>query len=620
MARPKKEVTRENIEKFQKELELAGNRTDILLKEKKGRSKSCLLCRRRKQRCDHRLPSCTACLKAGVKCIQPARYLFAKNNNISSSKDGSRKRYEGTNKDTSTVDVTADSSVSVSPETSASTIPPENDQSGTSHGDTGNVVSKYSPSNFPNSRDIPGYIETLEKRLRFLEDILYSNADEMTVKQKIGQYKKMSIHMAAIEESGDSSRQLLSDRQFAPDNIPTVSERRDASQQRQGKVPVRVFPSALPSSPPPYSDCIFAEYDIKMLLTEDYIVEFDVEETQSFLEVFLTRLQLSLYFVDEDSARKFQNDYINNYLSSYSETKFHFSCARMWLIQAIVARFYHITGEHYDETPERYFSTAVREVIYCTDKLDERHTLELKALLLTYLLGTGCNFDTLYAIIGDTVDLYNKITRLPARNPNVNKHNSNWDTKEGGTGSGSTNESLPQLRDRRIFWSLYVLERTFCNALGGAFFIRESDTVLPLFCKSDLSSAQARFRGSVYFFTELLILLRLESIYVKKLGLIACLSPNDDKTEDWQAKLPMLEGFFHELGHWRTECKFDGLNEYERDALRFYYFEAVKHMIIPFLETLTPEHKLFRDCQVAAGQICQMCRIFKKMLSYIFLR
>ena len=620
MARPKKEVTRENIEKFQKELELAGNRTDILLKEKKGRSKSCLLCRRRKQRCDHRLPSCTACLKAGVKCIQPARYLFAKNNNISSSKDGSRKRYEGTNKDTSTVDVTADSSVSVSPETSASTIPPENDQSGTSHGDTGNVVSKYSPSNFPNSRDIPGYIETLEKRLRFLEDILYSNADEMTVKQKIGQYKKMSIHMAAIEESGDSSRQLLSDRQFAPDNIPTVSERRDASQQRQGKVPVRVFPSALPSSPPPYSDCIFAEYDIKMLLTEDYIVEFDVEETQSFLEVFLTRLQLSLYFVDEDSARKFQNDYINNYLSSYSETKFHFSCARMWLIQAIVARFYHITGEHYDETPERYFSTAVREVIYCTDKLDERHTLELKALLLTYLLGTGCNFDTLYAIIGETVDLYNKITRLPARNPNVNKHNSNWDTKEGGTGSGSTNESLPQLRDRRIFWSLYVLERTFCNALGGAFFIRESDTVLPLFCKSDLSSAQARFRGSVYFFTELLILLRLESIYVKKLGLIACLSPNDDKTEDWQAKLPMLEGFFHELGHWRTECKFDGLNEYERDALRFYYFEAVKHMIIPFLETLTPEHKLFRDCQVAAGQICQMCRIFKKMLSYIFLR
>ena len=489
MARPKKEVTRENIEKFQKELELAGNRTDILLKDKKGRSKSCLLCRRRKQRCDHRLPSCTACLKAGVKCIQPARYLFAKNNNISSSKDGSRKRYEGTNKDTSTVDVTADSSVSVSPETSASTIPPENDQSGTSHGDTGNVVSKYSPSNFPNSRDIPGYIETLEKRLRFLEDILYSNADEMTVKQKIGQYKKMSIHMAAIEESGDSSRQLLSDRQFAPDNIPTVSERRDASQQRQGKVPVRVFPSALPSSPPPYSDCIFAEYDIKMLLTEDYIVEFDVEETQSFLEVFLTRLQLSLYFVDEDSARKFQNDYINNYLSSYSETKFHFSCARMWLIQAIVARFYHITGEHYDETPERYFSTAVREVIYCTDKLDERHTLELKALLLTYLLGTGCNFDTLYAIIGDTVDLYNKITRLPARNPNVNKHNSNWDTKEGGTGSGSTNESLPQLRDRRIFWSLYVLERTFCNALGGAFFIRESDTVLPLFCKSDLSSA-----------------------------------------------------------------------------------------------------------------------------------
>ena len=86
MGRPKKEISEEKFEQFQREVELAGNRTDILLRDKKGRSRSCLLCRRRKQRCDHKLPTCTACLKAGVKCIQPAKYQSlstnSKNNTI----------------------------------------------------------------------------------------------------------------------------------------------------------------------------------------------------------------------------------------------------------------------------------------------------------------------------------------------------------------------------------------------------------------------------------------------------------------------------------------------------------------------------------------------------------
>ncbi|KAH3678199.1 hypothetical protein WICMUC_001628 [Wickerhamomyces mucosus] len=42
--------------------------------DKKGRSTSCLLCQKRKQKCDHRLPSCTTCIKAGVECIQPLKY------------------------------------------------------------------------------------------------------------------------------------------------------------------------------------------------------------------------------------------------------------------------------------------------------------------------------------------------------------------------------------------------------------------------------------------------------------------------------------------------------------------------------------------------------------------
>lgn len=71
MGRPKKEIAEEIFEQFQREVELAGNRTDILLHNKNGRFRSCFLSKRRKQRFDHELPTCTTCLKADFKCIQP---------------------------------------------------------------------------------------------------------------------------------------------------------------------------------------------------------------------------------------------------------------------------------------------------------------------------------------------------------------------------------------------------------------------------------------------------------------------------------------------------------------------------------------------------------------------
>lgn len=42
---------------------------------RKSRATSCERCKRRKQKCDHRLPTCTNCLKAKAKCIQPEKYF-----------------------------------------------------------------------------------------------------------------------------------------------------------------------------------------------------------------------------------------------------------------------------------------------------------------------------------------------------------------------------------------------------------------------------------------------------------------------------------------------------------------------------------------------------------------
>ncbi|KAG7817593.1 hypothetical protein KL928_003492 [Ogataea angusta] len=56
----------------------------VQIKDKKGRSTSCYLCQKRKQKCDQRSPSCTNCVKSQTTCVQPPRYGTSNRTNVKS--------------------------------------------------------------------------------------------------------------------------------------------------------------------------------------------------------------------------------------------------------------------------------------------------------------------------------------------------------------------------------------------------------------------------------------------------------------------------------------------------------------------------------------------------------
>ncbi|KAG7702556.1 hypothetical protein KL914_005216 [Ogataea haglerorum] len=56
----------------------------VQIKDKKGRSTSCYLCQKRKQKCDQRSPSCTNCVKSQTTCVQPPRYGTSNKTNVKS--------------------------------------------------------------------------------------------------------------------------------------------------------------------------------------------------------------------------------------------------------------------------------------------------------------------------------------------------------------------------------------------------------------------------------------------------------------------------------------------------------------------------------------------------------
>jgi len=200
MGRPKKQISEKNIENFQRDIELAGNRTDLLLKDKKGRSKSCLLCRRRKQRCDHKLPSCTACLKANVKCVQPVRYV--ENNGVpnailqmelasstgtsetssdSPTPDISRPIIGGQNDGTSNVTTSIYTSninnISLGPRKGS--ISKKNDK-------------KKTTDNNNSNKNSDQYTNFLEKKLKYLEKLIDLPIGGVVFKKKLNNYKKIS--------------------------------------------------------------------------------------------------------------------------------------------------------------------------------------------------------------------------------------------------------------------------------------------------------------------------------------------------------------------------------------------------------------------------------------------
>ena len=639
MGRPKKQISEEKIEKFQRELELAGNRTDILLKDKKGRSRSCLLCRRRKQRCDHKLPSCTACLKAGVKCIQPARYLNTSNpsnlsaNNILS--DGTPNNSSSNTPLSSTRNLSESSVLSQSNDMSPIIANTTNTITTTTTNNNGIIPSMTTnekiikPLNNSNKDE---YTKLLEKKLRFLERLIDISPNTVTFKKKIKQYKKITHLLSNMNDkvddfddqlhSGDTSGSTTpnshsnnSNKNLLPpppsqflDSNRTLHDPMTDYTNSQSPPPTQAHPTSHKGKHDAitkliakslnnfdFSTCIFAKYNLQEFLSYKPAIEFDEDLSRSFLDTFFTRLQFKYPLLDEQEIYSFHEHFVNNDIYSYSETDFHFACGRMWLVYTISACLHMTTGKYKGNPPMCYFSTAIRHVAKCGKNLNYVQQIELLTLLVLYLLRTDKDSLVLYEIIKDIMSICKEklyLNRWHSLDPFANKK-------------------------LRLFWCVYLLERMICVAVGKPYTIQESEIDLPYFSEDSFNTKDTKIHKGVHFINQSVKLRRTESRFVEQLHIIpqrpdatTNILNNGNNKSTLIKQLPQVRKIFKDLEIWRSGVVTTSFKNFENETLKLYYYRAVRLLIQPYLEILTPDDRLFRECQAAAGQICQLYKIF----------
>lgn len=167
-----------------------------------------------------------------------------------------------------------------------------------------------------------------------------------------------------------------------------------------------------------------------------------------------------------------------------------------------------------------------------------------------------------------------------------------------------------QLR-RRLFWTVYFLERVIAVSLGRPYSIadRDIDASLPLEIDDTVRSASLISRAlttslplpssNITLAIQCFRLKKLESKIQERIyrvdrpisALVCKIDPTLSELEQWRAQIPES-------------------TPYENDYLGMHYYKAVRLLLQPFLTILEPGDRRIGRCLEASGHICQ---IFKRL-------
>ncbi|KAH7038049.1 fungal-specific transcription factor domain-containing protein [Microdochium trichocladiopsis] len=290
---------------------------------------------------------------------------------------------------------------------------------------------------------------------------------------------------------------------------------------------------------------------------------------------------------------------------------------KLYMIYAIGAMLVRLTEKTATPPPESYYMSALQHI--CAAKESRTvHNIEAMLLLVLYHLRSASNHGIWYMIglaMRTCIDL-----GLHRRRDEVNHHQ----------------DPLAVQMRRRLFWTIYLLERVIAISLGRPFSIpdRQIDVDLPdeffntavaaadgarspsaVFSTSPTGSiagvGKAR-RGSTWAPATLFILLiqvrRLESkiqysIYRADKPLTSLLSK--------------VEPIFQELEKWKqTTAEKLGSQPKDFHYAMLSYHKSLWLLVQPFLPLLSPSDAYYQACIRAAGEICQTHKHLHQSLDY----
>lgn len=158
---------------------------------------------------------------------------------------------------------------------------------------------------------------------------------------------------------------------------------------------------------------------------------------------------------------------------------------------------------------------------------------------------------------------------------------------------------------RRLFWSVYTLERIIAISLGRPFSIadRHIDVDLPCESEQDDSTADMGLAHAISLFKLRRIESRIQhSIY------------RADKP--LSSLQPKLESLYSELQLWKTLVVEQLPPGVDRNYPILHYDRAVRLLVQPFLSILPPIDPYHQICLRAAGDICQAHKRLHQSLDY----
>ncbi|KAH6713972.1 fungal-specific transcription factor domain-containing protein [Leptodontidium sp. MPI-SDFR-AT-0119] len=311
------------------------------------------------------------------------------------------------------------------------------------------------------------------------------------------------------------------------------------------------------------------------------------------LDAYFSRVHLRYPFLDRsDILERHGNRFVQDNTSPQDQ----YGTFKIYMIYAIGATMLKLT-EAYDYTPPENFFMKALQYISAARESHSVHNIEAMTLLVLYNLRSPSNSGIWYMIglaMRTCVDL--------------GLH------REAYYGNNKPYEG--QLR-RRLFWTVYFLERVIAVSVGRPYSIadRDIDAALPLeiddtvrddglISRTLAVSPSPTFQASrpssnITLAVQCFRLKRLESYIQGTIyrvdrpvaSLVPKINPTLKLLEDWHRALPPS-------------------SPYESDYLNMHYYKAMRLLLQPFLTILAPTDRRVALCLQASGHICQ---IFKQL-------
>lgn len=630
MGRPKKVVSEEIIKQYNLELKIANNNSSSIFKVKSNRSTSCYMCKQRKTKCIKTTneKTCLNCLKSSIECIQP--------------------KFEGKNDTSEHIDENSKELYIKFLEGKLSSMEECLDEL---KGFENNKES-FNQITFNMSKQQP-FFKKIKKYKKVSHFLKHSDLDYDRIVDKL--YKDITrCEQRELDGSSTTSKpplvgspsigfDIMNTRTLPPlfrKSSPALQN--DSSRELNESLRLQSMHSNILGSID-FSKCILAKYNLSDFLSYDPAFSFDEELACQFLEIYFTRLQFKYPVLDKNDVFSFHCYYtqlnnqtlssdmhndvhkketqyllgflkkfnmlhtFNSWKNSGDPIDYHYYCSRAWMIFAISSCLHKTSGKYKGLPPNRYFSTAIRHLAKCKDQMSSWQKLEILSLALQYIIRTDRDSMELYIIIKDMVSIA------------INDLHLN-DLSDCG------NDNELKSRKIRLFWSVYLIERMICNAVEQPFLI-DNDSMpaghelfdYPTFEKGVVINSSMENREpseQVHFINQVIKLRILESKFTTELDLMNWKKSTTDiykveRLHDMRkSELGNVENYYKHLCEWRSNCKLRQFRDFETETLKLYYYRSVRLLIQPYLELLKPHSKLFRECQAAAGQICQLYKIF----------